>query len=212
MRVMKTFFALVVLTAACGGSPPPPAQPPAEPVAAAPAPPPEPTPAPEPPPPPPSYVGWYADAEFAVFLNEDGTASVEHRKKKAKPVKGTWNQETNTLTIANKESPLVLVGDALAFSFRGAQHTSPRQPSTFEGRTYKWEKDESHFGTLTLNADNTCLEGKNGQPSPCTYKLEGGKLVVTYNDKPKKPVTSVVWFEDGGKVMITPTQKYTAAD
>lgn len=221
---MKQALALVLVLAACGGSsksntaPTPPPAPAPEPVAAAPepvAPPPaaEPEPAsapePAPPPPPPSLVGWYASGDFSVVLDEGGAATVEKRgKKPAKPKKAAWDGETNTLTVDKKASAIKLEGDVLVATLGGAEHKLARQPVAFDGMTFANDK-----GSIQLNADGTCVHGKAGAPAMCTYKLEGGKLAITYaKEAKKKPVSWIVWFEPGGKVLHTPKETFTATE
>lgn len=222
---MKSMLALVLATAACGGSskpaaepmPPPPMP---EPVAAAEPPPveaPATAPVAEPAPPPvvapaPTLPGWYADANWSVAINDDGTAAIENKKKKAKAVKGTWDAAAGTLTIAKKATPIKLDGTKLVFTFAGAEHTVPRQPLSFDGTTFGWKTNEKDFGSLQLNPDNTCIHGTAGTPKMCTYKLASGQLVITYNDKPDKPLTWVIWFDENGKVMHTPKLTLTAAE
>ncbi|CAN5866645.1 hypothetical protein BH11MYX2_BH11MYX2_34080 [soil metagenome] len=198
-------IALLVLAAACGGS----KKPAPKHVAKVEAPPPEPVKEEPPPPPaPPSLIGWYADAEYSVVLADDGTATIENRKKK-KSVTGTWDGTVNTLTIGDNSSPIKLEDEKLTFSVAKGDKTLARQPAGFKGENYEYKKSEKDFGSLKLNEDGTCVHGTKGIPAPCTYKLEKGTLVVTDNDKPKKPTSWIVWFEDGGKVMHTPKLDYT---
>jgi hypothetical protein len=213
--------AVLFAAAACGGSKPAPTTPTADP---APAPRSEPMqtdattapaalvaaekpaePAP-PPPPPPSLPGWYASADASVELKDDGTALVEARGKKAgKAAKGKWDSAANTLTIAGKTTPVKLDGDSLVVTVGGAETTLPRQPTTFDGTTFA---DDN--GSLQLNADGTCLQGKGGIPEKCTYKLAGGKLALVFKGAPKLSATWPIYFDAGGKVMHTPKQTLTS--
>jgi len=209
---MKLLLAFVLAAAACGSSKPAPKAPVA---AAPPAPAPEPEPEPEPPPAP-KLDGWYASAEYSVALNNDGTAVVETRAKpkkgkvkatKAKTEAGTWDSAASTLTVGAEPAPVSLEGETLVVTIGGTEQRLARQPITFEDTTFTNAK-----GSLQLKADGTCVHGKAGQPTPCAYKLEGGKLAISYPEAPKKkPVTWVVWFDEGGKVLHTPTETFTAS-
>lgn len=228
---MKIAIALVLAAAACGGSkksstkPTPPSA--AQPTKAAPvastepatgpvtSPTPAPdtaavtTPEPAPAPPPPSFTGWYASANYSVALSDGGTATVETRGKKAsKAKKGTWDESANTLTVDKKATPIKLEGDELIVTVGGAEQKLARQPVTFNGTTFANEK-----GSIQLNADGTCVHGQAGKPAMCTYKLENGKLAISYQPEAKKKAVSwVVWFEPGGKVMRTPKETFTATE
>jgi hypothetical protein len=84
----------------------------------------------------------------------------------------------------------------------------PRQPSKFAGTTFANDN-----GSLQLNEDGTCLHGKGGIPTKCTYALADGKLKLTYPDEPKrKPVTWAVWFDDTNKVLHAPKETFTATE
>lgn len=214
---MKIVLALLLATAACGGSSKPATtpqpEPAPEPTAAAtpeptpaPAPAPEPPPAPEPAPPPapPSFGGWWASADASVLLADDGKATIENKKKKATK-KGTWDAAAATLTVDKKATPLKLDGEQLVVSVGGAEQKLWRQPTTFD-TTFS-----NDGGSLQLKADGTCIHGVAGMPANCTYKLEGGKLAITYaKEAKKKPVTWVVWFENNGKVLHTPKDTFNA--
>ena len=184
---MKHALALVLVVTACGGSS-------------------KPTPTP---PPPPSLAGWYASAEFSVVLDEGGTATVEKRgKKPAKVKKAAWDGAANTLTVDKKANPIKLEGDVLVATLGGAEQKLVRQPAAFDGKTFANDK-----GSLQLNADGTCVHGQAGMPAMCTYKLDGGKLAITYaKEAKKKPVSWIVWFEPGGKVLHTPKETFTATE
>lgn len=223
---MKLALALVLAAAACGGSskstnkPTPPSAPrPAAPVASAepattpapPAEPPAPAPAPEPappPPPPPSFTGWYATEGYSVAIVDGGTATVETRGKKVSKKKATWDSTENTLTVDKKTNPIKLEGELLVVTIGGAEQKLPRQPTSFEGKTFANDK-----GSIQLNADGSCVHGQKGIPAMCTYKLDGGKLAITYTkETKKKPVSWVVWFESDGKVLRTPKETFTATE
>ena len=50
-------------------------------------------------------------------------------------------------------------------------------------------------------------------PGATPIKLDGGKLAITYAKEAKrKPVTWVVWFDNGGKTLNTPKEKLTATE
>jgi hypothetical protein len=223
---MKLALALVLAAAACGGSskstnkPTPPRQAPkaAAPVAAAqPAPAPvaqieppaaAPDPEPAPPPPPPSFTGWYASEGYSVALVDGGTATVETRGKKVSKKKASWDSAANTLTVDKKANPIRLDGNDLIVTIAGTEQKLPRQPSSFDGKTFANDK-----GSIQLNGDGTCVHGQKGIPAMCTYKLDGGKLAITYaKEAKKKPVSWVVWFESDGKVLHTPKETFTATE
>lgn len=213
---MKKIAALVIALTACGGSAEPPASPPppvsapppvaAEPPPAVAAEPPPAAKAPEPAPePPPSLPGWYANADVSVTLADDGSATI---LKKGKATKGKWDATASTLTLnGGKPTPIKLAGHALVVAIDGGDKTLPRQPSKFTGTTFA-----NDDGSLMLNEDGTCLQGKGGIPSKCTYSLAEGKLTLKYVDDPKKPVTWVVWFDETNKVMHTPKETFTATN
>ncbi|HEY4058130.1 MAG TPA: hypothetical protein VGM39_16060 [Kofleriaceae bacterium] len=202
---MRSMIAiLVVSAAACGGS----KKPVEKPVAKVEAPPPEPVKEePPPPPPPPQLPGWYADAEYTVVLADDGSATIQNKKKK-KSVTGTWDGTVNTMTIGDKSSPIKLEDEKLTFTTAAGDKTLARQPAGFKGENYEYKKSEKDFGSLQLNEDGSCVHGTKGIPAPCKYTLDKGTLTVTDDDKPKKPTVWVVWFEDGGKTMHTPKLDY----
>jgi len=204
---MKLALAFVLAAAACGGSKPAPTPPPAPEPVAAPEPAPEPAPPPAPEPPPPATpVGWFASADYSVAFVEGGAATVELRgKKPGKAKMGTWDVEAKTLTVDKKATPFVLDGDNLTVTVGGKEYKLVRQPATFVG-TYANDN-----GSIQLNEDGTCVHGVGGIPAKCTYKLENGKLAVTYDkETKKKAVTWLVWFDQGGKVLNTPKEQFTS--
>lgn len=169
-------------------------------------------PAPEPPPPPPSLAGSYASAEHSVALLKAGEASVVTKptgkaKKAPKPQTGTWDEAAGTITLKGKAAPIKLDGDMLVISIDGAERKLHRQPTSFHGQGFANDN-----GSIQLNADGTCVHGKAGIPELCTYKLEGGVLTITYKHEPKKTLTWPVWFENGGKLLHTPTETFTSTE